>query len=84
LCFFNTADDDVTGKQLDWLTSTAASLSSAQQHSAEYDSMVKSIGLATGAANIAPRQVLHHSSNVLLQPKKAQHALGKALYDDCA
>jgi hypothetical protein len=46
--------------------------------------MVKSIGLATGAASIAPRQVLHHSSNVLPQPKKAQHALGKFLCDDFA
>ena len=33
----NMVDVDVLGKQLDWITSTAASLSSAQQHSAEYD-----------------------------------------------
>lgn len=80
----NTADDDVAGKQLDWLTSTAASLSRAQQHSAEYDSMVKSIGLATGAATVAPRQELHLPKNVVPQPKKEQHASGKLLYDDFA
>ncbi len=80
----NTADDDVTGKQLDWLTTTAASLSSAQQHSAEYDSIVKSIGLASGAASVAPSQEVHHPSNVPQQPKKAHHASGKLLYDDFA
>ena len=75
----NTADDDVTGKQTDWLTSTAASLSRAQQHSAEYDSM-KSIGLATGTASVAPSQEVHQPSNVLQQPQKDEHTSGKLLY----
>ena len=80
----NTADDDVTGKQTDWFTSTAASLSRAQQHSAEYDSMAKSIGLAMGAASVAPRQELHLPNNVVPQPKKDEQASGKLLYDDFA
>lgn len=77
-------DDDVSGKQLDWLTSTAASLFSAQQHSAEYDSMVKSIGLATGAASVAPCQQVHPPSKVVQQPKKDAHAQGKLVYDNVA
>ena len=80
----DTADDDVSGKQLDWLTSTAASLSSAQQHSAEYDSMVKSIGLATGAASVAPCQQVHPPSKVVQQPKKDAHAQGKLVYENVA
>lgn len=78
----NMADDDVSGKQVDWLTSTAASLSRAHQHSAEYDSMLKSIGLATGAASITPRQEVHQPSNVMPQPKKDEYASGKLLYGD--
>ncbi|KAL0049061.1 hypothetical protein WJX82_005216 [Trebouxia sp. C0006] len=66
------------GKQTDWFTSTAASLSRAQQNSAEYDSMAKSIGLAIGAASIAPSQELHLPNNVVPQPKKDEHASGKS------
>lgn len=80
----DTADDDVSGKQLDWLTSTAASLSSAQQHSAEYDRVVKSIGLATGAASVASCQQVHPPSSVVQQPMKDAHAQGKLVCDNFA
>ncbi len=80
----STADDDATGKQVDWLTSTAASLSRAQQHSAEYDKMAKSIRVANGAASIASSQEVHQPGSVQPQPEKDEHASGTLLYGDFA
>jgi hypothetical protein len=44
--------------------------------------MAKSLGLATGAASVAPSQEVRQPSSVQPQPKRDEHASGKLLYGD--